>query len=136
MAKSYLSIGTNLGNREKNLRDAIYNIGESAGTILRTSSFIETAPWGFASDNAFLNAVVLIETTLSPLDLLHATQKIEQTMGRTQKSVNGIYHDRIIDIDILTYDDVHISTPELTLPHPLMHERDFVMIPLNEILQN
>lgn len=64
------------------------------------------------------------------------TQEIERSMGRTVKSVNGQYHDRIIDIDILLYDDITIDTPELKIPHPLMHERDFVMIPLREIMKN
>jgi 2-amino-4-hydroxy-6-hydroxymethyldihydropteridine diphosphokinase len=76
-----------------------------------------------------------METTLEPLEVLAETQKIEREMGRTIKSVNGEYHDRIIDIDILLYDDLHINTPQLTIPHPLMEERDFVMIPLREILK-
>lgn len=71
----------------------------------------------------------------SPLELLDETQKIERDLGRNHKSVNGQYQDRIIDIDILLYDDLHISTPRLTIPHPHMHERDFVLIPLKEIIQ-
>ena len=73
-------------------------------------------------------------TPLAPRQLLEATQKVEQEMGRTLKSVNGEYHDRIIDIDILLYDDLHIDQPDLKIPHPLMEERDFVMIPLREIM--
>lgn len=130
----YLSLGTNLGDRERNLTDAIARIGEMIGIVECQSSFIATEPWGFVSDNAFLNAVVKVSTQLSPHDLLHRTQQIEREMGRTVKSDGGCYHDRIIDIDILLYDDTCISTPELTIPHPLMYQRDFVMIPLNEIL--
>lgn len=130
----YLSLGTNLGNKEDNLRNAIDRIGESVGSVLRCSSFLATEPWGFESANSFLNAAVCVETMLTPEEVLHATQAIERDMGRRHKSVNRVYHDRIIDIDILLYDDIQLQTPELTIPHPLMRERDFVMIPLREIL--
>jgi len=129
----YLSLGTNLGDKEQNLLDAISRIGETVGVVIKRSSFLATEPWGFLSTNGFLNAVICIETALSPTQLLAATQQIECEMGRTEKSVNAVYHDRIIDIDILLYDDLHITTPTLTIPHPLMHKRDFVMIPLKEI---
>ena len=130
---AYLGIGTNLGNREAHLREAVKNIEEQAGHVLACSSFIETEPWGFTSDNAFLNAVVMVDTPHSPHALLHITQKIERTMGRTHKSVNGVYADRIIDIDILLYGDVTISDEALTIPHPLMWQRQFVYEPLLEI---
>lgn len=110
-------------------------LAERVGDVLALSGFYETEPWGFQSDNTFLNAALRLETTLSPLELLKATQQIELEMGRTLKS-NGAYHDRIIDIDILLYDDLILQTPELTLPHPLMHERPFVMEPLAEIAPN
>lgn len=129
----YLSLGTNLGDKERNLADAIVRIGEMIGIVECQSSFIATEPWGFQSDNTFLNAAVKVRTQLSPHEVLMLTQQIEREMGRTVKSTDGDYHDRIIDIDILLYDDVCITTPELTIPHPLMYERDFVMIPLNEI---
>ena len=116
------------------MQSAILLLGKQAGTVDRVSSAIETEPWGFESANKFLNMCVRIITTLSPEQLLATTKDIEQQLGRTTKSVNGQYHDRPIDIDILTYDDLHINTPSLTLPHPHMHERDFVMIPLREIL--
>ena len=93
----------------------------------------ESKPWGFRSDHDFLNCVVCVSTTLTPRRLLLATQRIERNMGRTQKSTDGTYHDRIIDIDILLYDDLNIAEPDLVIPHPLMHERPFVMEPLNEI---
>ena len=107
-------------------------LAERVGDVLALSGFYETEPWGFQSENTFLNAALRLETSLSPLELLKATQQIEVEMGRTQKS-NGTYHDRIIDIDILLYDDLILQTPELTLPHPLMQDRRFVMEPLLEI---
>lgn len=106
---------------------------EKFAEIERQSSMIETEPWGFESKNRFLNMVVVIRTTLAPLELLDATQKVEREMGRNEKSVNGIYHDRIIDIDIIAYDNIKMDTPRLTLPHPRAHIRDFVMIPLKEL---
>lgn len=131
---AYLSLGSNLGDRHATMQSAILLLGKQAGSVDRVSSAIETEPWGFKSANKFLNMCVRIITTLSPEQLLATTKDIELQLGRTTKSVNGQYHDRPIDIDILTYDDLHINTPSLTLPHPHMHERDFVMIPLREIL--
>lgn len=131
---AYLSLGSNLGDRHATMQSAILLLGKQAGNVDRVSSAIETEPWGFKSANKFLNMCVRIITPLSPEQLLATTKDIELQLGRTTKSVNGQYHDRPIDIDILTYDDIHINTPSLTLPHPHMHERDFVMIPLREIL--
>ena len=135
MAIAYLALGTNIGNKRRNMITAAALLAERVGDVLALSGFYETEPWGFQSENRFLNAALQIETALSPLELLKATQEIEIEMGRTQKS-NGAYHDRIIDIDILLYDDLVLQTPELTLPHPLMHERLFVMEPLAEIAPN
>ena len=131
--KAYLGIGTNLGDRAANLHCAVEQINEQAGHVLACSSFIETEPWGFASDNAFLNAVVEIDTHHTPHELLRITQTIEREMGRTHKSVGGVYSDRIIDIDILLYEDLVINEPDLTIPHPLMWQRKFVYDPLLEI---
>lgn len=130
----YLALGSNLGDRHAAICQALQLIGERIGTIEAQSSMMQTEPWGFDSTNWFLNMCVRVLTTLSPESLLNETQSIERCLGRTSKSVAGQYHDRIIDIDILMYDDLHITTPQLTLPHPLMHERDFVMVPLREIL--
>lgn len=130
----YLSLGSNLGDREEMLNRAIALIGERVGEVQRVSSFIETEPWGFKSKHPFLNAACLVLTTLSPEECLEATQQIERELGRKRKSRNGKYHDRPIDIDLLMYDDLELSTPRLTLPHPRMKEREFVMIPLREIL--
>ena len=129
----YLSLGTNLGDKETNLRMAVEEIAKRVGEVTSLSALHTTEPWGFESENSFLNAVCCVSTDLTPMELLHVTQEIERSLGRIKKSVNGIYSDRIIDIDILLYDDWHIDTPELTIPHPLMCERDFVMIPLREI---
>lgn len=138
MANVYIGLGTNLGDKEQNLRDAVHRIEEQIGKVLSLSAFYVTAPWGFASENSFLNAAACVETQLSPLEVLLETQTIERELGRTKKSVNGAYSDRLIDIDLLLYDDLVLSATsadgaELNLPHPLMAKRDFVMRPLAEI---
>lgn len=131
----YLSLGSNLGDRELMLRRAVQLIGERVGRIERLSSFHETAPWGFSSENMFINAAVCVSTSLSPRELLEATQDVERELGRKMKSVDGQYHDRPIDIDILLYDDIRVDEPDLKIPHPRMNGRDFVMKPLGEILE-
>jgi 2-amino-4-hydroxy-6-hydroxymethyldihydropteridine diphosphokinase len=149
MHRVYLGLGSNLGDRHQHLEQAISLINERVGEVIRRSSFIETEPWGFESGNTFLNGVILCETTLAPREVLKATQQIELELGRrkslnrtrealgsSKKSVNRKYEDRPIDIDILLYDDLTIDEPDLKIPHPLMHQRDFVMIPLNEIKTN
>lgn len=132
MAKAYLSLGTNLGNKRRNLVTAAALLAERAGDILVLSEIYETEPWGFESSHRFLNAALVLETSLSPSDLLQATRLIEIEMGRIAKS-DGSYEDRLIDIDLLMYDQVVMQTSRLTLPHPLMHKRRFVMEPLAEI---
>ena len=131
----YLGLGSNLGDRAGNLHSAIRLIGERVGRIVRQSTFIETEPWGFESPNRFLNAVILCETEKTPREVLLLTQQIERDMGRKRKSplASKEYSDRPIDIDILLYDDLTVNEPGLKIPHPLMHQRDFVMIPLQEI---
>lgn len=131
--KVYLGLGTNLGDKEANIHQALAYIREEMGTIDRCSSLLVSEPWGFDSPNSFVNAVCCVFTEQSPEQLLRTAKSIEKKMGRKSKSVGGVYHDRIIDIDILLYDNIHLSTPELTIPHPLMHERPFVMEPLMEI---
>lgn len=130
----YLSLGSNLGHRRRNIRQAIGRIGELIGTVERQSALFETEPWGFNSDHPFINAAVCCTTTLTPRQLLQATQQIERELGRTRKSAGGVYYDRLIDIDILLYDDLTVDEPDLQIPHPLMHERSFVMEPLRDIL--
>lgn len=134
MPISYLSLGSNIGNRRKAIADAVELLGIHAGSIVRQSSLIETKPWGFSSEHNFLNCCIALHTELSPQALLEATQRIERLLGRTSKSAGGVYHDRTIDIDILTYGNVCVNTPDLHIPHPRMRERDFVMRPLREIM--
>ena len=129
----YFSLGSNLGDRSLVIRQAIALLAERVGAVCRQSSLMETKPWGFESDNLFLNACVCCTTTLQPREVLEVKRRIEQEMGSTRKSVHGIYHDRVIDIDLLLYDDWHVDEPDLKIPHPLMHQRDFVMRPLREI---
>jgi 2-amino-4-hydroxy-6-hydroxymethyldihydropteridine diphosphokinase len=129
----YLGLGTNIGNKEENLTRAIARLSLALGTCTAQSRFIETAPWGFESSNSFLNCCVAFETSLTPLELLDITERIERELGRTVKSDGGIYHDRIIDIDILLYGREIVKEERLTVPHPLMHKRMFVLQPLAEI---
>lgn len=133
MATLYLSLGTNLGNRQSNLETALALIGQRIGTVKAISEVIETEPWGFESSNRFLNMAVKVQTDLGPRQTLLTTQGIEKEMGRTEKSVDRVYCDRLIDIDILLYDDLILETPDLTIPHPLMHKRGFVLGPLAQI---
>lgn len=130
----YLALGSNMGDRHAIMSRAIDEIGRLIGVVERRSVFLETEPWGFDSPNRFLNACVRCRTTLTPREVLATTQDIERQLGRKSKSTYGQYHDRPIDIDILIYDDLHIDEPDLHIPHPLMHERDFVMKPLREIM--
>ena len=130
---AYLGIGSNLGDKMAQVAEAIDKIEKLIGRVERQSAFYFSEPWGFESNNSFVNVVVACRTALTPRRLLHATQAIEQSMGRKEKTHEGVYHDRPIDIDILLYDDLHVDYPDLKIPHPLMWERDFVMVPLREI---
>lgn len=129
-----MSLGANLGDREATINRAIERIGELIGTVERRSALLVTEPWGFRSANKFVNAAVRCATELSPRRVLELTQRIERELGRTSKSAGGEYHDRPIDIDILLYDDITVDEPDLKIPHPLMYGRDFVMVPLREIM--
>lgn len=133
MAALYLSLGANQGDRKKALETAAEYISERIGRIVQASAVYETEPWGFDSNNLFLNQVLCIDTTLNAVDILDLTQQIEIQMGRTTKSSNGVYSDRVIDIDILLYGDICMQTERLTIPHPLMQKRRFVLEPLAEI---
>lgn len=133
MVNVYLGLGTNLGDKEQHLHDAVKRIEERIGEVISLSAFYATAPWGFSSENTFLNAVVCVATSLLPLEVLCETQAIERELGRTVKSLGGAYADRVIDVDLLLYADTVLAVEGLTLPHPLMVERRFVMEPLVEI---
>lgn len=129
----YLGLGTNIGNKKENLTRAIEKLSLALGECKALSSFIETEPWGFNSRNSFLNCAAAFDTGLAPLELLDTTERIERELGRTAKSSNGNYHDRVIDIDILLYGNTIIKSERLTVPHPLMQQRRFVLEPLAEI---
>lgn len=132
----HLNIGSNLGDREANLRRAVDELS-SLGSHCLVSSIVESEPWGFESSNAFLNMGVMLESDLEPLEMLHRCQEIEQRLGSAaHRDNNGNYIDRLVDIDIILAGDLTINTPELTIPHPRMHERDFVMRPLKELLES
>lgn len=129
----YLGLGTNLGDKPANLKRAISLIGQRVGRIVCVSNFYVTEPWGYASPNTYLNAALGVETSLSPFQVLSVTQEIERELGRTTKSTEGGYTDRLIDIDLLLMGEWAIRTANLTIPHPLMHERLFVLKPMVEI---
>ena len=131
MAAVFLGLGSNLGDRENNVREALDRLaGHPNIRLERESSFYETAPIGDTDQPDFINAVALIETDLPPADLLRVALGMEREMGRARNFNGG---PRVIDIDILLYDEVVIETGELTLPHPRMMERGFIMAPLAEI---
>lgn len=131
-----IGMGSNLGDRSAYLERAVELMRLRVGEILHASSVMETPAWGFEAP-AFLNQIVVLRTTLSPWELLDELQAIERELGRDQKSTieNGkpVYHNRTIDLDILDYDGLHHSDDRLTLPHPLIHQRDFVLEQLREL---
>lgn len=129
----YLALGSNLGDKKKNIDLAITQIELHIGQVTALSSLYETLPVGFDSENSFLNAACRVSTRLQPLEVLESTQLIEKELGRKSKSVNETYSDRIIDIDLLLFDNEIIEYPHLVIPHPHLHEREFVLTPLVEI---
>jgi 2-amino-4-hydroxy-6-hydroxymethyldihydropteridine diphosphokinase len=131
MKTLFLGLGTNLGNRETNLENAIALIDEQIGSVIKTSSVYETPPWGFDAENDFLNMVLCVGTELSPDEIMKKITAIESGMGRERGQDR--YSSRIIDIDILLYDDLVTSGNGIKIPHRLMHERRFVLVPLCEI---
>ena len=131
MKKVFLGLGSNLGNRVENLISAKVRIGELIGPVVSESPVYETEPWGFESDEKFLNMVLCAETDLSPSGLLGRILKIESQLGRIRSEAR--YSSRNIDIDILLYNNEIINETALIIPHPRMHERRFVLVPLNEI---
>ncbi len=135
MSIVYLGLGTNLGNKKDNIHQAVKLISEQIGEIITLSALYRSKPWGFESENMFVNAAVKVSTTLTPLQLLQITQSIELEIGRTQKSITGIYKDRLIDIDILLYNRELIvdESNDLIIPHKQLLNRDFVLVPLSDI---
>jgi 2-amino-4-hydroxy-6-hydroxymethyldihydropteridine diphosphokinase len=125
----FLAFGSNLGNRLANLKAAINNMTPQMA-VRNKSSVYETPPWGFTEQDKFLNQVIMVETYLKPQALLSHLKRLEQALGRVPNFQNG---PRMIDIDILFYDDLLLDTPSLVIPHPRLHQRDFVLVPLAEI---
>lgn len=130
MATAYIGIGSNLGNREENCLRSIKLLEERGLIIKKQSAMYETEPWGVEEQPRFINMVVEADTALGPEKLLKLLKSIEQEIGRQYPYRWG---PRIIDLDILLYDDIVINTPLLQIPHPLMHQRDFVLKPMSEI---
>jgi 2-amino-4-hydroxy-6-hydroxymethyldihydropteridine diphosphokinase len=129
--KAFLGLGTNLGNRQENLKKAVENINTLVGEVISLSQIYETEPWGFRSEDPFFNMVIQVNTSLKPVDLLKQIQKIEMVMGRVRGAEK--YSSRIIDIDILLYGNEIIDKQYLKVPHPMMGERKFVLVPLCEV---
>ena len=133
MPTAYIALGSNLDEPRHQLLEAIKRMRFRGLQIHSIAPFVETRPVGFASEHLFLNSVVAVLTTTAPAALLAQLQAIEREMGRQHKSHDGIYSDRVIDLDILLYDQRVVTTPELTIPHPRMCERAFVLQPLSYI---
>lgn len=130
MAISYIALGSNLGDKEKNLRRALLLLTQQGVEVVRVSSFLSTEPYGVTDQPQFLNAVACVRTSLAPLALLDVLLATELAMGRVRLRHWG---ERNIDLDLLLYEDVVLDTPRLRLPHPDMQNRDFVLLPLAEI---
>lgn len=125
----FLALGSNMGNRLANLKAAISNLTPQMA-VKNRSSVYETPPWGFTEQARFLNQVVMVKTYLKPQALLDHLKRLETALGRVPNFQNG---PRLIDIDILFYDDLVLDTPPLVIPHPRLHDRAFVLVPLAEI---
>lgn len=130
MAIAYIALGSNLGDKEKNLRRALLLLTQQGVEVVRVSSFISTEPYGVTDQPQFLNAVACVRTSLAPLALLDVLLATELAMGRVRLRHWG---ERNIDLDLLLYEDVVLDLPRLHLPHPDMQNRDFVLLPLAEI---
>lgn len=130
MNTAFLSLGTNMGNKTNNLQNALALIRERIGRVVQVSSVYETAPWGVTNQPGFYNIAISVATSLSAQKLLITALDIEKQMGRVREKKMG---QRIIDIDLLLFEDEIINEPLLQVPHPYLHQRNFVLIPLNEI---
>jgi 2-amino-4-hydroxy-6-hydroxymethyldihydropteridine diphosphokinase len=132
MHESYLLLGSNQGNRERNIEDAVKAITQQAGVVSKMSSIYESEPWGFNAKNDFYNLALLLQTSYEPHALLNILLGIEKTLGRVRNNKPG-YNSRVIDIDILFYDKLALESPVLTLPHPRIQERRFVLRPMMDL---
>lgn len=130
----YLNIGSNLGNRKHNIYRAVELINHTFGTRVLCSSPVESKPWGFDSHNTFINEGVLLHTDRRPFDVLNALQRVERSISTgSHRNSDGSYRDRVVDIDIVAIDHLTIDSPMLTVPHPHVAERDFYLIPMQEL---
>ena len=133
---AFLSLGSNLGDRESQITQAIEAMSAHNINLIGNSSFFYSEPMGFNSENHFCNICIKVTTTLEPLVLLHRLKSIEQEFGRTKKSINQVYEDRVIDIDLIFYNKISLQSTELTLPHPEWNKRPFVYRPLLELVES
>lgn len=133
MGTSFILLGSNLGEREMLMKTAMDMIGKRCGELVSCSEIYESEPWGFDSDNNFLNQIISIRTELNPHDLLKELLSIEADLGRQRKSDIHTYESRPMDLDILYYDDLIIDDDDLILPHPRLHRRRFTLLPLCDI---
>lgn len=129
-----LGFGSNMGNRRGNIENALAMMEQRLGKMLRCSSIIETKPWGFESEDCFLNSAAVFQTNKTPHQALKICNAVEKELGRQRDADTVGYSSRTMDIDILFYGNQIIDTPELQIPHPLIEKRDFVLQPLNEIM--
>lgn len=136
MKDVYIGLGSNKGDKQNNIAAAVSFIAERVGEVIQTSSIYRTPPWGFDSDQDFYNAIIHVQTVLKPLELLSCLKMIETDMGRQQRKDGAGYQDRIIDLDIIDYHGEAISMDQITIPHERMHERDFVLYPLQDLEKN
>ena len=136
MSKVFISLGTNLGDKLKNLYTTIIEIKNNLGEVILISGKYETEPWGFSAEESFINLVILIDTNLQPVDLMKKILSIEKKMGRIRKKNKTGYESRVIDIDILFYEDIIISNIWVKIPHPLIQHRRFILEPFNEIAKD
>ena len=133
MSKAYLSLGTNMGDRLSNIQQAVRLLtSDNNIKLLRASSFYETQPWGLSEQNWFINAAIVVETELSPIELLRVCQNIEEKLGRIREG-KPKWSERIIDIDILFYDDLIFKNEILEIPHKYVHKRAFALVPMIEV---
>ncbi|MCK9269798.1 MAG: 2-amino-4-hydroxy-6-hydroxymethyldihydropteridine diphosphokinase [Bacteroidales bacterium] len=135
MHQSYLLLGSNKGNRERNIVKAVKAIAQQAGIVSKMSSLYRSQPWGFQAEKDFYNLALLLQTPHEPHTLLHILLEIEKSLGRVRDSKPG-YTSRTIDIDILFYDKLILESPKLILPHPRIQERRFVLRPMMELDQD
>lgn len=131
MPIAYINIGSNMGDCLAQIEQAVTHIEYICQSVVRRAPLIKSQPWGFESDMEFVNLGIALETDMEPLELLHILQKVERAISPApHRNEKGEYLDREIDIDIIAIDDIVLNTPELVLPHPRMHLREFVLAPL------